>query len=409
MSAPRVRRNGRLTAAALPRSESDTSRPPLGAQVSETSASEPTGEANQESTATLAPEETPRSVYEQLLDRITVLERQAEIRDRINTELLGAQATALRPKDNEIKPESVSIKLHPRSSLEQRQRWFGELEYIFGSAPRRYAVDFNKISTAYFCIDPVHRPQWTYYKDSNFLDRQPTWQEFKDWTLEFVRGGRSTEIDIAELYNAAEQRPNQDPLAFHNYLMSIESQMDLTEELRANGYFAKLLKPLRNELKFAFQANLPKNRQDLVEAAIRTWDTRNMGSVNPYPDSNKGKRSNDESIKPNDYKRQRNDDTRTKGTPSSRSTSQPFNRFNKPSPRDNPPNRDRAGNDSHGRQNPRLPDHSHLTCHACGKMGHISTNCPNNQSNPKTQNDTSATVNQITQEEEHPENYSESE
>lgn len=410
-------RNGRFTAAAQPRSTSTSSRrsqrnrDPIVApspipETEEETLTETLRNNHPEPEDPTPPNEPTTAIIDQVLSRLNHLETQLQIEKRINDELRAIQSRhSDTVKDSDIKWDAVSIKLHPRSSLEQRQRWFGELGKIFDSSPRRFSSDTNRIAFAYFCIDPNHRAQWTNYEDQNYPEGsdRPTWAEFKEWTLLFIRGGRSTKIDIAELYHSAHQRPEQDPISFHNYLMSIESQMTLTEEQRSMGYFAKLVEPLRKELKVSYQANLPEDRQDMVAAAIRTWDNKNLG-----PTYSNRKRSHDNNSSTNDSsKRHKGESNRTNGAPPSRSNVFPSNRPQNNFPRDRQPNRDRRRPDPRNTTS-NQPNHAHLTCHNCHKKGHISPNCPDKKDNPIP--NTNALVNEITMEDEHySENDSESE
>ena len=162
-------RNGRFTAAAQPRSTSTSSRrsrrnrdpTPTASPIQETQETVTEALRNDQpepDNPTISNEPAPATVLEQVLNRLSQLENELQIEQRVNAEL---RAIRSRPsetvKDSDIKWDAVSIKLHPRSSLEQRQRWFGELGKIFDSSPRRFASDTNRIAFAYFCIDPNHR------------------------------------------------------------------------------------------------------------------------------------------------------------------------------------------------------------------------------------------------------------
>ena len=162
-------RNGRFTAAAQPRSTSTSSRrsrrnrdpTPTASPIQETQ--ETVTEALQDDqpepdNPTLPNEPTSAAVLEQVLSRLSQLENELQIEQRINAELRAIRSRPLETvKDSDIKWDAVSIRLHPRSSLEQRQRWFGELGKIFDSSPRRFASDTNRIAFVYFCIDPNYR------------------------------------------------------------------------------------------------------------------------------------------------------------------------------------------------------------------------------------------------------------
>jgi hypothetical protein len=323
------------------------------------------------------------------LRRLREAEFELELRKKIMAEM--AANIPDRPnnpgsRDIKISTSVVSIRLSPRSSLEQRQRWFSELDRIFIAAPYKYSVDANRITTAFFCIEPNHRAQWSNYELENFPGgpEEATWEDFKDWTLLFIRGGRSSKIDIAVLYHSARQLPQQDPNDFHAYLGSIEKHMSLTEEQKAMGYFAKLVEPLRRALNISYQANLPEDRQEMLQAAIRTWDNKNLG---PHT----RKRNRDDDTSPIEPKRQK-----TAGKSHGASSSL----------RDEQPGWDRKNPSEQRQGSSKRPDHSKLTCYTCGKLGHISTNCRDKK---EKETATNANINEITMEYEHSENDSESE
>ena len=263
MSVPRTRQqNGRFTAAERSRRENTIPRRSHSQGIDGTPIPGDRSQG-QSQTSETAPTptalEAPRPILDQLLERIAVLEREAAVSNRINTTVEADHQRPTQVRDAGIKLESITTRLHPKSSLEQRHKWLDELRYIFESSPQRYATDKARIAAGFFCIHADTRGQWTNYRQDAFPDREPTWQEFKDWTLEFIRGGRMTEVDIFDSYQLATQRIGQDPRQFHHYLASIERHMDLSENHKALGYFSKLVVPPKKELKALYHNDLPHN------------------------------------------------------------------------------------------------------------------------------------------------------
>jgi hypothetical protein len=333
--------------------------------------------------------EPQQSALDLLRARIAELEQEKTISDRINEERQALLNPPLRPRDSEIKLDSISHRLHPGSSLEQRTQWLDELDYLFEASPQRYATDKNKIAAGFFCVEAYHRAQWTNHKKTHFVDIQPTWSDFEDWSLEFIRGGRFTEADIAEKYHAARQRSDQDPRQFHNYLQSIENHMDFTEKQRAQAYFAKLIQPLKKEIKALYQNELPDNRTDMVTTAIRTWDSRDFGH-----------QSNNTRIQHNSRKRRRDDQPSHNQRNHPNKRPQPGHETNN----ERSPNPNRIAIPRQQRGSSERKDLSHITCHKCHKKGHYANTCPQRDNAPLA-----AQINEITLEDSDQENFSESE
>ena len=75
-----------------------------------------------------------------------------------------------------------------------------------------------------------------------------------------------------EKYNEARQLENQSPFEFDAYLTSLEVLMeDKGDRGSAMSFFAKLLKPLRDQKK-ASGDTLPENRRQIVAKAQRAWE-----------------------------------------------------------------------------------------------------------------------------------------
>ena len=75
-----------------------------------------------------------------------------------------------------------------------------------------------------------------------------------------------------EKYDEARQLENQSPFEFDAYLTSLEALMeDKGDRGSAMSFFAKLLKPLRNQMK-ASSDTLPEDRHQMVAKAQYAWE-----------------------------------------------------------------------------------------------------------------------------------------
>ena len=73
-------------------------------------------------------------------------------------------------------------------------------------------------------------------------------------------------------YDEARKLENQSSFEFDAYLTSLEALMeDKGDRGSAMSFFAKLLKPLRDQMK-ASGDTLPKDRRQMVAKAERAWE-----------------------------------------------------------------------------------------------------------------------------------------
>ena len=97
-------------------------------------------------------------------------------------------------------------------------------------------------------------------------------QTFVRLVRKIINGGTDGTVSLYEKYDEATQLENQSPFEFDAYLTSLEALMeDKGDRGSAMSFFAKLLKPLRDQMK-ASGDTLPEDRRQMVAKAQRAWE-----------------------------------------------------------------------------------------------------------------------------------------
>ena len=95
---------------------------------------------------------------------------------------------------------------------------------------------------------------------------------FIKWVRKIINNGTDRAVALYGKYDKAKQLKNQFPFEFNAYLTSFKA---LIENQVGRGlaipFFAKLLKPLRDQIK-ASSGTLPENRRQMVAKTQCAWE-----------------------------------------------------------------------------------------------------------------------------------------
>jgi hypothetical protein len=239
----------------------------------------------------------------------------------------------------ELQPE----KLQPYNGkgVREHRDWTRAAENAFRLAPRKFRRDSARIAWSAQFLRGTPATTWQNIAAEEDMDLY-SWNAFKQMLLDLIEDPRNRQLDAAQAYADAKQRPNQTAQEFNQYLLTLESQLSVeyTPEMGRLHLWTKLLESTRTAI-LNYQ-DIPTTRDGLVSLAMRIEKTpshkRNLST--PYGS--------------NDNKKSRSRDDRS-------TQSQRQGRASNTKPRD-----------SIGKSK---QDLSHITCFKCGDKGHFATTC----------------------------------
>lgn len=275
--------------------------------------------------------------------------------------------------DKDLKIKNISQLKYP-CTFRQRSEWLKDVKRAFEAAPRQLKKENKQILFALDHLDKEGRAKWDRFLD----DKEETgersgyknnWKKFEQWTETLLKDAANLEMQLSYEYNRAQQRENQSPIEFHNYLDSLEKQMDFKNDReRANNFLAKLDPDFNNHLRLQI-AHPPETREDMVQTAERMWQPWKRLKVK---DSRKGRYSEDHET-PSKYRRYSNRQE-ARGGQAERGRKN-WARGESETPR-------KTEEKEVGRSKRQLrikeqgPEEEKRRCYSCGSTNHLIRDCP---------------------------------
>jgi hypothetical protein len=203
----------------------------------------------------------------------TMAQLQEEIRERDQSLQLGYNQSHTSPQPPS-KPEIWFRNLPVFTidyTLQKREDWLRDMEYLFRGAPTKYAQDSFKIIAAISHMESTCRQRWYRYTEEltkeSCREAEDSWPIFKEWTLTLIRNVATIESDVMTRLEKARQRPNEDPREFHACLDALDQHFPRqAEKERALVFFSKLDLELRLYIQ-RHLLELPDNRDRMVTVA----------------------------------------------------------------------------------------------------------------------------------------------
>jgi Zinc knuckle len=290
------------------------------------------------------------------------------------------------PKRIDIKYESAEI-LNLHSSIRAWTDWKADLERMWRGAAWKYQSDDLKVIKATSKMDRACRARWTSYLRNNPAD-ESNYSHFLEWTRTLIKDNVNFESTLYEEYQGAVQREGQSPLDFDAYLSAVERELpEAPDDVRANIFFSKLHKDVRNQIKLSGITSLPTARTEMVSLAQRMWEglrqegrrsdrTRNFASRNSQVDIS-GQEDQQSQTRGQQYfpRYRHHNGYRGRG----RENGGPEDAQTGYTSRPDPVNTDTKGKD---KSRPGINKAGDLSCHKCGKPGHFRINCPQKDEQP---------------------------
>jgi hypothetical protein len=248
--------------------------------------------------------------------------------------------------------------------------WLDACYEMFESAPSKFTSDKAKITLARNKMDEkvkaMYRSRLTSESGTQAERLQNSWETFKIWSKSMIRQSGTLETTVTRQIERAYQKSGQDPRAFDAYLTQLETQRDemRSDKERASLYFGKLRDVVQHELNKQYLQQLPRHRNEMVDAAAYQWELLSPSqrtAPSSLDRSERGNRSHTEKDKGEERKppwRNRGNHRDSKRKPDEQSKSPP-------------PNSKKPTGSSSYKDKDKKP----IVCYRCNKPGHKAPDC----------------------------------
>jgi hypothetical protein len=153
---------------------------------------------------------------------------------------------------------------HDKFTIEKRDSWIRDLHALFKGAPRKFVGDPQKVLAASGYLSADNKKKWDAHIRSKPED-EDRWDAFEEWTKELLQNSYNITTHILLQIEDLQMLPYQDPTLFESQLTALESHLpEQSEEQKAQLFFRKLWKPLRNLIITNTNGELPKSRADML-------------------------------------------------------------------------------------------------------------------------------------------------
>jgi len=197
---------------------------------------------------------------------------------------------------------------HEKFTVEKRDSWLRDLNALFKGAPRKFISDSQMVLAATGYLSADNKKKWDAHVRSKPQD-EDNWTAFEEWTKDLLQNSYNITTHILLQLEELQMQPYQDPNLFESQLAALENHLpEQTEEQKAQIFFRKLWKPLRDHIITNTNGKLPQDRASMLYQASLLFGVHFTSNKrkNDNPDvPNKHRRGNHTDSTPNRYQKNR--------------------------------------------------------------------------------------------------------
>jgi len=180
-------------------------------------------------------------------------------------------------------------------TIEKRDSWLRDLNALFKGAPRKFISDSQMVLAATGYLSADNKKKWDAHVRSKPQD-EDNWNAFEEWTKDLLQNSYNITTHILLQLEDLQMQPYQDPNLFESELTALENHLPAqTEEQKAQIFFRKLWKPLRDHIITNTNGKLPRDRASMLYQASLLFGVHFTDNKrkNNHPDTpNKHRRGN---------------------------------------------------------------------------------------------------------------------